>query len=244
MSFAEALARGASRGKGVQAYWYTEHINRPAARMAAAALATLNVSANTVTMLSFAFTLAGLAMAVYAGSSMAGVLGAYFLLVVGYVLDSADGQVARILNTSSPAGEWLDHILDNVKHVLFHGALLLSVLISQPDRAVTVIALAVIATAAHTTAFTAHMLFEQLQHRHNLAGGERSRDRRFGRIAFFVYDWGILIMLVLVLPFRDLFFAAYGLITAYLVLACVAKSLRMFAVLRGTQIACDSVQGP
>ncbi len=45
------------------------------------------------------------------------------LLVLGYALDSADGQVARLRGGGSPAGEWLDHVLDAVKLATFHLAI-------------------------------------------------------------------------------------------------------------------------
>ena len=37
------------------------------------------------------------------------------LLVVGYALDAADGQLARLRGGGSVAGEWLDHVVDAVK---------------------------------------------------------------------------------------------------------------------------------
>ena len=36
-------------------------------------------------------------------------------LLIGYAFDSADGQLSRLQGTSSPAGEWLDHMVDAVK---------------------------------------------------------------------------------------------------------------------------------
>lgn len=35
--------------------------------------------------------------------------------MIGYALDSADGQVARLLGGGSAAGEWLDHVVDSIK---------------------------------------------------------------------------------------------------------------------------------
>jgi phosphatidylglycerophosphate synthase len=45
-------------------------------------------------------------------------------LAAGYVLDSADGQVARLGRTGSPAGEWLDHVVDSVRTPAIHLAVL------------------------------------------------------------------------------------------------------------------------
>src|SRR5699024_8310762 len=50
---------------------------------------------------------------------LAGVLAAV-LLALGYALDSADGQLARLQQTSSLQGEWLDHTLDAVRMPTVH----------------------------------------------------------------------------------------------------------------------------
>jgi len=41
-------------------------------------------------------------------------------LLLGYALDAADGQVARLRGGGTPAGEWLDHVLDAAKISTFH----------------------------------------------------------------------------------------------------------------------------
>jgi phosphatidylglycerophosphate synthase len=47
------------------------------------------------------------------------------LLILGYALDSADGQVARLTGTGRPAGEWLDHTVDAFKVTAVHGCVLI-----------------------------------------------------------------------------------------------------------------------
>ena len=47
------------------------------------------------------------------------------LLVLGFALDSADGQVARLTGRGSAAGEWLDHVVDAAKIVSIHAAILI-----------------------------------------------------------------------------------------------------------------------
>lgn len=47
------------------------------------------------------------------------------LLAAGYLLDSADGQVARLQGTGSPAGEWLDHVVDAIRTPAIHMAVLI-----------------------------------------------------------------------------------------------------------------------
>lgn len=47
-------------------------------------------------------------------------------LALGFALDSADGQLARLTGTGSPNGEWLDHITDCIKTYALHAAVLIS----------------------------------------------------------------------------------------------------------------------
>jgi phosphatidylglycerophosphate synthase len=39
------------------------------------------------------------------------------VLVLGYALDAADGQLARLRGGGSSLGEWLDHMIDSAKVV-------------------------------------------------------------------------------------------------------------------------------
>ena len=52
-------------------------------------------------------------------------VGVTVLLLLGYALDSADGQVARLSGRSGPAGEWLDHVTDQARTVSLHMAVLI-----------------------------------------------------------------------------------------------------------------------
>lgn len=51
-------------------------------------------------------------------------LGVAIFYALGYAMDSADGQVARVTGTSSPAGEWLDHVVDAIRTPAQHLAVL------------------------------------------------------------------------------------------------------------------------
>ena len=60
-------------------------------------------------------------IAVWRPSAAAAVLTS-LLLMLGYALDSADGQLARLRHGGSKAGEWLDHVADAIKLSTLHGA--------------------------------------------------------------------------------------------------------------------------
>ncbi|WP_245935111.1 CDP-alcohol phosphatidyltransferase family protein [Acidipropionibacterium virtanenii] len=92
-------------------------MNRPVGRVFAAALNELGLTPNQVSLVSAAFTAVGIVLlATVHASVWLGVV-VWLLLAVGYALDSADGQVARLRGGGSVAGEWLDHVIDAFKAV-------------------------------------------------------------------------------------------------------------------------------
>jgi phosphatidylglycerophosphate synthase len=94
-------------------------VNRPLGRVLAATAHTLGLRPNQVTLISAVFTYAGIALLATVPVSMGLGIGVWFLLAIGYALDSADGQVARLRGGGSVAGEWLDHVIDSGKIVSF-----------------------------------------------------------------------------------------------------------------------------
>lgn len=126
MRFAEALhslrqAQKPSTGVSLYSRW----INRPLGRVFAATAASLGIGPNGVTAISALVTSGGLMLLILAPAATATGLAVAVLLVLGFALDSADGQVARLTGTSSAAGEWLDHVVDAGKMVAVHGAVLI-----------------------------------------------------------------------------------------------------------------------
>lgn len=113
-----AAAQKSNRG----AAGYSRWVNRPLGRQFAAIAYRAGLSPNQVSLLSASCTYVAIVLlaTLRPGWAMAGAV--VLLLVVGYALDSADGQVARLGGTGSVAGEWLDHVLDAVKLATFHGA--------------------------------------------------------------------------------------------------------------------------
>ncbi len=109
--------------KGAPAY--SRFINRPLGRRLAAAAYVLGMTPNQVTAVSAVCTFAGIALMALAEPVWWVSALVALLLVLGYALDSADGQLARMQNSGSPAGEWLDHIVDAVKIAVLHLAVLI-----------------------------------------------------------------------------------------------------------------------
>lgn len=102
---------------------YSRWVNRPLGRQLAAVAYLRGLTPNQVSLLSAAFTFPAIAaIAVFRATWLLGLL-VSTALVMGYALDSADGQVARLRGGGSPAGEWLDHVLDAIKMSTFHLAI-------------------------------------------------------------------------------------------------------------------------
>lgn len=102
---------------------YSRWVNRPLGRIFAASGYKLGLSPNAVTGISACFTFVGIILLASSQPSWPTGLLVSSLLVVGYALDSADGQVARLQGGGTPGGEWLDHVIDSIKMGSFHIAI-------------------------------------------------------------------------------------------------------------------------
>lgn len=126
-TFQAATGRLASlqkTSKGAPAY--SRYVNRPFGRRLAAAAYVAGLTPDQVTGLSAVATFTGIGLVALAPPSVAVGVVVAVLLVLGYALDSADGQLARLQGSGSPAGEWLDHVIDAAKIGALHIAVLLA----------------------------------------------------------------------------------------------------------------------
>ena len=217
-----------------RAYWYTAKINRPLARYVAAASASVGISADAVTLISFGLHLVGVLLIATSGMGMAAAVGAYLLLAVAYVLDSADGQAARLTNTASRAGEWLDHTVDIVKLVTFHAAIGYHLLGPQGASFSVQSTFIVVAVAITSQAslFLGQTLYNHMSKSAPPASRAKSDGGSLSRLALFPLDWGITVMIVLIIPAREPFAVLYPVFTLWLLLATLAKSVRYYSLLR------------
>jgi phosphatidylglycerophosphate synthase len=120
----EALRAAQKPSRGTAAY--SRLVNRPAGRLVAAAVHVVGVTPNGATAISATLSAAGLVLlATLEPSWWLGVAVA-MLLAGGYVLDSVDGQLARLRGSGSLSGEYLDHAVDCVKTATLHLAVLIS----------------------------------------------------------------------------------------------------------------------
>jgi phosphatidylglycerophosphate synthase len=99
---------------------YSRHVNRPLARRVAAAGHQVGLTPNAATGVSAALSTAGLALVALVPPSWPLGAAVAALLALGYVLDSVDGQLARLRGRGTVSGEWLDHTVDCVKTCGLH----------------------------------------------------------------------------------------------------------------------------
>jgi phosphatidylglycerophosphate synthase len=105
---------------------YSRYVNRPLARRVAAAVHTVGMTPNQATAVSAALSAAGLVLLAFLQPSPPQAIAVAALLAGGYVMDSVDGQLARLRGGGSVSGEWLDHLVDCFKTTLLHLAVLVS----------------------------------------------------------------------------------------------------------------------
>src|SRR5215213_8858275 len=127
-SFRESLyrlksAQKSSRGAPI----YSRVVNRPLGRLFAALAHKVGLSPNDVTAVSAVCTFTGIVFLALLPPSWSTALLVATLLVLGYALDAADGQLARLRGGGTLAGEWLDHVIDSFKIATLHLAMLVSV---------------------------------------------------------------------------------------------------------------------
>lgn len=261
MSYREALHTLKSRqksGKGAPAY--SRFVNRRLGRHLAAAAYQARLTPNAVTALSGLCSFTGIALLALLPPSLPLAFAVTAALVLGYALDSADGQLARLRGGGSRSGEWLDHMIDAVKISSLHLAVLIFLFRAgvPADRAWLLIPIGFTVVAA--VSFFGMILNDQLRRASGLASGQDAaadpgRSASALRSLLVVpTDYGVLCLIFLLLAWPAAFFVGYGVLFAgsagYLLLAAVKWFRDMRALDRSAPPAptplpaVDSPSGP
>jgi len=114
----QRLKAAQKSGKG--APLYSRLVNRPAGRVLAALAHNLGLTPNAVTAVSAVFTYAAIVGLFVLPPTPATAAAVTIGLVLGYALDAADGQLARLRGGGTLSGEWLDHVVDSGKIASLH----------------------------------------------------------------------------------------------------------------------------
>ncbi len=207
------LAGHQKTAKGAPAY--SRFVNRRAGRHLAALAHAWGWTPNAVTVLSSCFTFSAIAaVALLRPTPLLGVVVSLGLLL-GYALDSADGQLARLRGGGSPSGEWLDHVIDAAKTASIHAAVLISFYRFEQPGAPEVLLVPLVAGVVGSVWFFAVVLTDQLRRGHAarlgtpvVAPGAPAPVLR--SLLALPSDYGVLCLVFALLGVRPLFLAGYS----------------------------------
>lgn len=236
-AFARGRLAGAQKST-VSVPAYLRFVNRRAGGWLASVGYALDLTPTQLTVLSAVCSFAGIAVLLFASATVPVGVVVAGLLLLGYALDSADGQLARIRGGGSKAGEWLDHVVDMAKLSSLHAVVAVSIL-RYFDVSRLLLAVPLVFGIANATQFLGMMLRDQL--RGPTSRADKTPSSSLLRAWLLLpLDHGTLCLAFLLLGYHSLFLAAYGL----LALCTVAFAGRSLAkAYRGLQ-ALDRLGSP
>ncbi|MCL3861288.1 CDP-alcohol phosphatidyltransferase family protein [Actinotalea sp. K2] len=235
--YREVLTRlaGAQKAAARGAPAYSRFVNRRLGRYLAAWAFRAGLTPDAVTGISAVFTFAGIAVLALVPPTLGSGILVTFCLLTGYAFDSADGQVARLRGGGSPAGEWLDHMVDALKVVTMPLALMVGFYRFDVVDHVWLLVPAGFAIVS-AVLFFGMILTEQLRRQAGTASVAQDRPGRPSWVRSVLVvptDYGVLCLSFLVLGLTDVFVVIYTLLflatTGFLVLA----SAKWFGEMRG-----------
>ena len=210
---------------------YSRFVNRRLGRLLAAVAYRAGLTPNQVTAVSAAFTFTAIALVALVRPAVWSALVVAAGLVLGYAFDAADGQLARLRGGGSPAGEWLDHVVDAFKVSAVHLAVLVAWFrFFDLPAAGLLVPLGFTLVAAGL--FFATWLTDQMRRAHPAgarppAGASRAAVVRSLLVA--PTDYGVLVLAFVTLGWRPVFVTLYTALfaaTALFVLAALPKWFR------------------
>lgn len=206
---------------------YSVYVNRRLGRYAAAWAHGAGLTPNAVTTISAALTVTALVLLVSFPPTLPLGLAVGLLLAAGYVMDSADGQLARLTGASSPAGEWLDHIIDATKT----SALPIAVAVGffRFDAVNTVwLIVPLVAAVVCPVLFFGMILTEQLRRQAGRPGVSTGPGRSYAGLLLLPMDYGITCLSFLLLGMPQLFVAVYAVIVGVSLLFLLTAAVKWF----------------
>jgi hypothetical protein len=234
---AETLSGALSRTSGVQktakgAPAYSRFINRKLGRYLAAGAYVLRMTPNQVTFVSAMFSFAAIATIALVRPSGWMAAGVTLGLVLGYALDSADGQLARLRGGGSVAGEWLDHMVDCAKIASLHLAVLVSFYrffhVARPESLFLPGAFEIVAAVF----FFGTILTDQLRRAQGPAGQPAAPSDAHAplwrSLVVLPTDYGLMCLVFTTMAFPHLFMTLYALLFLGTLLFLVAVSIKWY----------------
>lgn len=204
----QRLSRAQKTSKGAPAY--SRFINRKAGRLIAAVAYHCHLTPNAVTLISAAWSLAGIGLLMFGSPTTALGVAVALCLAIGYAFESADGQLARLRGGGSPAGEWLDHVVDSGKICALHIAVLVS--FYRAGAADRELLIPLVWTWVATVLFFVIILNDQLRRTHGTAPATDAAAPVLRSLLVSPTDYGVLLLTFVLLGAHAVFLWVYGLL--------------------------------
>lgn len=217
-TYRETVARlaGAQKAAARSAPAYSRYVNRRIGRYLAAWAYRAGLTPDAVTAISGVLTFTGIALLALVAPTWWSGIAVCLLLVLGYAFDSADGQVARLRGGGSPAGEWLDHMVDATKVVTLPLALLIGFYRFEVTSTAWLL-VPVLSTIVSSVLFFGMILTEQLRRQAgtaSLATDAPGRPSWLRSVLVVPTDYGVLCLSFLLLGATQAFVVVFTLIVA------------------------------
>ena len=132
---------------------WNRYVARPLAAALVVPLARTSITPNQVTFATLPVFLAGAALLALL-PSWGALIGGAAIIELSYVLDCADGQLARLKGTSSPVGAHLDFLMDELKAFALIAAIAIRLWLPARDPRWLLEGLAGLATVAGAISLT------------------------------------------------------------------------------------------
>jgi phosphatidylglycerophosphate synthase len=110
-----AIHRASKKKRDVN--WFTEHIARPPAAVVVYLASKTRITPNQLTFLSVVVAAVACAIWIFL-PGYTWLVAAVMIFELSFVLDCADGQLARLRGIASPIGHLLDFLMDELKAML------------------------------------------------------------------------------------------------------------------------------
>ena len=149
-----AIYRASKKRRDIN--WFTEWVARPPGAVVVYALRGTPITPNQVTFLSAVIAAGACAMfALLPGHAW--LIAAAAVFELSFVLDCADGQLARLRRTASPLGHLLDFLMDELKAMLLIGCVAVRLWRETADDRILLVGLAALFCLASGIALTSFM---------------------------------------------------------------------------------------
>lgn len=216
---------------------YLRYVNRRLGGVLACVGFALRLSPTQVSLLSATCSTAALVLLAWAPSTVPVGFVVAVLMALGYALDSADGQLARVRGGGTPAGEWLDHVLDIGKLALVHSCVLIALYRNFELRHPAILLVPLAFLAAQTVSFFGNMLRDQLRAKAGVSKTPPSaRNSLLSSLVLLPFDHGTVCWMFVLLGWHSAFLVVYAALAAVTIAFAARALLRSYRNLRSLDV--------